>query len=128
MCKNGRLKIGHENNPSTATDEGWFGDPRKGIYVGQCSDYVLNYSNYPNPVASGQTVKIILFKVLPGRVYHCDKVEMGRQPEPGYDSHESPHSLEWYLPLDGQSCPVAVLTIKAEDRCTDGGGDKADDM
>ena len=44
-----------------------------------------------------------------------DKVEEGRQLEPGYDSHESPHKLEWYLPLDGQSCPMAVLTIKAED-------------
>jgi hypothetical protein len=83
--------------------------------VGQCSDYVLKYSNQLWPVQSGQLVQIILFKVLPGRVFHCDKVEQGREPEPGYDSHESPHSLEWYLPLDGQSCPSAVLTIKASD-------------
>ena len=85
------------------------------MYVGQCSDYVLKYSNLGVPVESGQTVHIILFKVLPGRVFHCDKVEMGRRPKPAFDSHESPHSLEWYLPLDGQSCPIAVLTIKAED-------------
>jgi hypothetical protein len=25
----------------------------------------------------------------------------------------SPHDLEWYLPLEGQSCPAFVLTIKA---------------
>ena len=127
ICKNGLLKIGHPNNPSASTDPGYFGDPRSGVYVGQCSDYVLKYSNALLPVASGQTVKIILYKVLPGRVFHCNQVEMGREPEPGHDSHESPHSLEWYLPLEGQCCPIAVLTIKAEDRCTNQGGDTADD-
>ena len=127
ICKNGLLKIGHPNNPSPSTDPGYFGDPRSGVYVGQCSDYVLKYSNALLPVASGQTVKIILYKVRPGRVFHCNQVEMGREPEPGHDSHESPHSLEWYLPLEGQCCPIAVLTIKAEDRCTNQGGDTADD-
>jgi hypothetical protein len=87
---------------------------------------VLKYSNLLWPVESGQTVKIILFKVLPGRVFHCNQVEMGREPEPDHDSHESPHSLEWYLPLDGQSCPIAVLTIKAVDRLR-GFGDDGDD-
>jgi hypothetical protein len=117
ICKNGLLKIGHPQNASESTDDGWFGDPRAGVYVGQCSDYVLKYSNHLLPLQSEGTVKIVLFKVLPGRVFHCSQVEEGRQPEPGYDSHESPHNLEWYLPLDGQSCPVAVLTIKAVDRC-----------
>jgi serine/threonine protein kinase len=126
ICKNGLLKIGHAKNPSTSTDEGWFGDPRAGVYVGQCSDYVLKYSNHLLPLQSGDTVKIILFKVLPGRVFHCDKVEMGRKLEPDHDSHESPHSLEWYLPLKGQSCPIAVLTIKAEDKRGDFGDDGDD--
>jgi hypothetical protein len=96
------------------------------VYVGQCSDYVLKYSNHLLPLQSGDTVKIVLFKVLPGRVFHCDKVEMGRKLEPDHDSHESPHSLEWYLPLKGQSCPIAVLTIKAEDKRGDFGDDGDD--
>jgi hypothetical protein len=120
------LKVGHPDNLNSPTDLGWFGTPWHGVYVGQCSDYVLKYSNHLWPVKSGQSVQIILFKVLPGRVFHCDRVEEGRQPEPDFDSHESPHSLEWYLPLEGQSCPVAVLTIKAEDRRGDFGNDGDD--
>ena len=74
------------------------------------------------------SAKIVMFKVLPGKVYHCERVEMGRQLEDGHDSHESPHSLEWWLPLEGQSCPMAVLTVRAHDRAPDGGGDLADDQ
>ena len=128
ICQRGLLKVGHPDNPSNPTDEGWFGDCRQGVYVGQKADYVLKYANDNQPLQSGATARVIMFKVLPGKVYHCDLVEMGRALEDGHDSHESPHSLEWYLPLDGQSCPMAVLTIQAEDRCGAGGGDMADDM
>ena len=55
-----------------------------------------------------------VFKVQPGRVYKCKAVEMGCAPKTDdHDSHMSPHDLEWYLPLEGQSCPSFVLTIKA---------------
>ena len=115
ICRNGLLRVGHPLNPSQSMDPGWFGDPKQGVYVAQCSDYCIKYANGGRPLASGESARIVLLKVLPGRVYRCGAVEMGRAPEPGYDSHESPHALEWYLPLEGQCCPMAVLTVRADD-------------
>ena len=114
MCANGRIPPGHPNNPSAPTDPGWFGDCRRGVYVGTCGDYVLKYSNGMSPLSAGDEVRVVVFKVLPGRVYKCKAVEMGCAPKTDdHDSHMSPHDLEWYLPLEGQSCPSFVLTIKA---------------
>ena len=126
ICANGLLPVGHPLNPSQSTDEGFFGHPRYGVYLGTCGDYVLKYSKRPiDPLAEGEEVDIIVFKVLPGRVYQCHGVEMGCRPKEGFDCHRSPHLLEWYLPLEGQSCPAFVLTIKAVKLVGDGAGDDA---
>ena len=113
MCDNGRIPPGHPLNPTPPTDAGWFGDCRRGVYVGTCSDYVLKYSNSMVPLSVGDEVRVLVFKVLPGKVYKCAGTETGCAPKEGFDSHMSPHDLEWYLPLEGQSCPAFVLTIKA---------------
>ena len=113
-CANCHIPPGHPNNLSPPTDPGWFGDCRRGVYVGTCGDYVLKYSNGGQPLSAGDEVRVVVFKVLPGRVYKCTAVEMGCAPKTNdHDSHMSPHDLEWYLPLEGQSCPSFVLTIKA---------------
>merc|ERR1712232_1079510 len=95
---------------------GWFGDPHQGVYVSQASDYCLKYSHGQKPLAIGDEVRIMVFKVLPGRVYHCNAVTLGLHPVNGFDSHESPHHLEWYLPMEGQSCPLFVLKVKAMEK------------
>ena len=46
-------------------------------------------------------------------MYRCAGTETGCAPKEGFDAHRSPHALEWYLPLEGQSCPAFVLTIRA---------------
>ena len=125
ICANGLLPVGHALNPSQSTDEGWFGHPRYGVYLGTCGDYVLKYSNGMSPLAEGEQVDILVFKVLPGKVYQCHGVEMGCRPKDGYDCHMSPHQLEWYLPLEGQCCPAYVLTIKAVKLVGNGAGDDA---
>jgi serine/threonine protein kinase len=125
ICAHGLLPVGHALNPSRSTDEGWFGHPRYGVYLGTCGDYVLKYSNGLTPLPEDKSVDIIIFKVLPGKVYQCQGVEMGCRPKEGYDCHMSPHLLEWYLPLEGQSCPAFVLTIKAVKLVGDGAGDDA---
>jgi len=124
ICSEGLLPVGHPLNPSQSTDEGWFGHPRFGVYLSRCGDYVLKYSKRPiAPLAEGEEVDIVVFKVLPGRAYQCHGVEMGCRPKEGFDCHVSPHLLEWYLPLEGQSCPAFVLTIKAVKLVGNGTGD-----
>ena len=105
--------MGHPGNPSRSTDPGRFGCCRQGVYVGKCGDYVLKYSNGLKPLRAGETVRIIMLKVLPGRTHRCTGKEMGCDPKPGFDCHMSVHGLEWYLPLEGQSCPAFVLDVKA---------------
>jgi hypothetical protein len=114
ICERGLLPVGHPHNPSRSTDPGWFGDCRRGVYVGKAGDYVLKYSNGLLPLEVGEEVRVVALRVLPGRVYQCAGVEVGCAPRtPAFDSHESPHALELYLPLEGQSVPVFVLTVRA---------------
>ena len=120
ICRNGLLPVGHPGNPSQSTDPGWFGCCRQGVYVGKCGDYVLKYSNGLRPLAVGETVRVVMLKVLPGRAYHCGGIDMGCDPKPGFDSHMSVHGLEWYLPLEGQSCPAFVLDVMAVAQTGDG--------
>ena len=124
ICANGLLPVGHLLNPSQSTDPGWFGDCRQGVYVGTCGDYVLKYAKRPlAPLSVGEEVRIIVLKVLPGKTYLCAGTETGCDPKPGYDCHMSPHGLEWYLPMEGQSCPAFVLSIKAVNLTGDGAED-----
>jgi hypothetical protein len=38
------------------TDEGWFGTPKKGVYVSRYLDYTLKYSNGGEPLQPGHQV------------------------------------------------------------------------
>jgi hypothetical protein len=87
---------------------------------------VLKYANGLQPLKAGETVRILVFKILAGRTFHCTGKEMGCEPKPDYDSHMSVHGLEWYLPLEGQSYPAFVLDIKAVKLTGDGTADDGD--
>ena len=72
ICAHGLLPVGHPLNPSRSTDPGWFGDCRRGVYVGTCGDYVLKYCKRPMaPLEAGEEVRVIVFKVLCSAVRPC---------------------------------------------------------
>jgi len=108
IAKSGLLKVGNPQNPSKATDSGWFGDPKEGIYVSRYVEYTLQYSNF-----SGQRVKTVMLKAIPGKTVHVTKVTPGMPPTEGYDSHSSPNFLEWYLFQESQCCPTYILELEA---------------
>jgi len=125
ICDKGLLKVGHPENPSTSTDLGYFGNPREGVYVSTASDYCLKYANGGYPLSVGDEVEIVVLKVLPGKTYQFRAMALGVAPEPGYDSHMSPHQLEYYCPLEGQTCPEFVVRARADampkaNHCDDG--------
>eukprot|EP00698_Gefionella_okellyi_P015500 TRINITY_DN4376_c0_g4_i1.p1 TRINITY_DN4376_c0_g4~~TRINITY_DN4376_c0_g4_i1.p1 ORF type:complete len:1996 (+),score=396.50 TRINITY_DN4376_c0_g4_i1:96-6083(+) len=113
ICTNGLLKVGHPKNPSTATDGGWFGNPRLGVYVATNPEYCFKYGNNHRPLQVGQQVRVLMFSAAPGRSYQFKKMVIGASVQHGYDSHTSPNQLELFLPLDGQLCPTHVVTVRA---------------
>jgi len=117
ICQNGLLRVGHPLNPSNKTDDGFFGMPEFGVYLGRRADYTLKYSNHCTPLEPQQLVGLIMFKVLPGRERHIPQLIPGLKPtdSPGFDSHTSSHLQEWYLFSEDQCCPLYVLVIKAEE-------------
>ena len=128
ICKNGLLPIGHKGNTTaTATDDGWFGDPKYGIYVSKFITYCLKYTNSDiRPVKQGESVQVIAFQIHPGKCLQLQERKHGILPTQGYDSHTSPKQLEYFLFNTAQSLPRYILTVTAyEDSltCTDDGGD-----
>jgi len=126
ICNNGLLRVGHPLNPSRRVDEGFFGMPEHGIYLSRHIDYTLKYANQMDPLSVGDTCRVIMFRVLPGRSRHITAVTKGLKPSDsaGFDSHLSPRRVEWYLFSEAQCCPTHILTIKAieDDRtCSDDG-------
>eukprot|EP00727_Mastigamoeba_balamuthi_P010396 m51a1_g598 hypothetical protein (783) ;mRNA; r:64378-70336 len=122
MCNKGLLRVGHPLNPSHSTDPGFFGDPRHGVYASRFVEYTLQYSNMqylsanesvPVPLAEGDSVRIVMFKALPGRSMHMHSLAGSVLPTPGYDSHSSPEWLEWYLFDETQLCPQYVVELRA---------------
>src|SRR5690348_520812 len=82
-------------------------------------DSTLKYSNQLEALEPKDSVKIIMFRVLPGKSRHIEKRTPGLKPSdsPGYDSHSSSNHQEWYLFDEAQCCPAYVLTVRAfEDR------------
>eukprot|EP00727_Mastigamoeba_balamuthi_P001643 m51a1_g11476 hypothetical protein (252) ;mRNA; f:3356-4295 len=122
ICAHGLLRVGHPLNPSPSTDPGYFGDPRCGVYTSRFVEYTLQYANVipaadgssiPTPLAEGQTARIVMLKVLPGRSLHITKLAGAVQPTPGYDSHSSPTFSEWFLFDETQCCPTHVVEVQA---------------
>ena len=64
-------------------------------------------------MSTGQIAKIIMFRTLPGKSHHITKLVGGIDPTPGFQSHSSPHHLEWYVFNEDQLCPSYVITLKA---------------
>jgi hypothetical protein len=93
------------------TDGGWFG---AGLYFSDHADYTLLYTQSPlKPVQLGQTVRILLFDLLPGKVYKClpDQSDLGKPLAPGYHSNHSPTGFERVL-FDERHClPRFVVEV-----------------
>ena len=116
ILKTGLLKFQHPLNPcKTQVDDGYFGSNKKGIYVSRYCDYTLKYANRVVAVQPGEEAKTIMFKTLPGKSHHCEKLVGPIDPMPGFDSHSSPTFLEWYLFDEAQCCPTHVLKLRAEE-------------
>jgi len=113
IAKHGLLKVGNPHNPSPAVDKGYFGDPQQGIYLSRYVEYSLKYSNQKAPLKPDDKVKIIQFKLFPGKTLHIDKMQVGINPTEGYNSHSSPQYLEWYLFDEKQCCPEYILEVEA---------------
>eukprot|EP00727_Mastigamoeba_balamuthi_P001471 m51a1_g11320 hypothetical protein (613) ;mRNA; r:113578-116467 len=114
ICKWGLLRVGHPKNPSAGTAEGYFGDNRLGIYLSRYIDYALPYSNTEGrPLELDEAVRVVMFKVIPGRTLQVRQVAPHMKPSEGFDSHTSPKFLEWFLFDETQACPAYVLDIKA---------------
>lgn len=108
------LRFKHPLNPcKTQVDDGYFGTNKSGIYVSRYADYTLKYSNRVCAVDPGDEVKTIMFRTLPGKSKHIEKLVGAIDPTPGFDSHSSPTFLEWYLFDEAQVCPQYVLKIRA---------------
>eukprot|EP00760_Papus_ankaliazontas_P019199 PhM_4_TR17940/c0_g1_i1/m.72227 len=116
ILKTSLLRFKHPLNPcTTQADDGYFGTNKKGVYVSRYFDYTLKYSNDLTPLDVGQSAKVIMFKALPGKTCHIEKLNMGMDPTPGYDSHSSPSFLEWYMFDEHQLCPEYVVEILAKE-------------
>eukprot|EP00727_Mastigamoeba_balamuthi_P008526 m51a1_g4296 hypothetical protein (824) ;mRNA; r:419047-422247 len=122
ICDNGLLRVGHPLNPSRSTDAGFFGDPRYGVYASRFVEYALQYSNVatasdgiesPMALSEGDKVRIVMFKVLPGRTMHMESFVGAVGPTAGYDSHSSPQWSEWFFFDETQLCPTHVVEVKA---------------
>eukprot|EP00727_Mastigamoeba_balamuthi_P000036 m51a1_g10029 hypothetical protein (1030) ;mRNA; f:111384-114796 len=122
ICDLGLLRVGHPLNPSHSTDTGFFGDPRRGVYASRFVEYTLQYSNcrvasdgheFPCPVSEGDSVKIVMFKALPGLSLHMKSVAVAVPPTAGYDSHSSPQWAEWFFFDETQLCPTHVVEVLA---------------
>ena len=109
------LRFKHPLNPcKEQADDGYFGTNRKGVYVSRYFDYTLKYSNGLHPLEENETVKVIMFKCLPGKVFHVESLNMGMDPTPGHSAHSSPSHLEWYLFDERQLAPDYVVEIQAK--------------
>ena len=116
LCDLGLLPYGHELNPvKSSVDAGYFGSAKKGIYVSRYADYTLKYSNRLIPLEPGEKCRTVLFKCVPGRSRHMEKLCGPIDPTPGYNSHSSPQYMEWYLFRPEQCCPTHVLTVVARE-------------
>jgi len=113
VCNRGLLRIGHPLNPSTSTDDGYFGTPTRGVYVGRNVDYVLKYSNGLRPLKEKESCKIVVFEIVPGNSKKIEQKTPGMLPTAGYDSHTSSADNEWYLFDERALRPIFIWEVQA---------------
>lgn len=84
-------------------DDGYFG---KGIYFSMYSDYAMYYS------VERDSSKILLCKLLTGKIYHCDGRMDGKGLKSGYDSHYSPKGNEIIIFNANQILPRYIIEFE----------------
>ena len=62
------------------------------------ADYTFKYSNSLDALSPGESVKVVMMRVLPGRSRHIKQRTPGLKPSDsvGFDSHSSSNFQEWY--------------------------------
>ena len=78
------------------SDQGWFGNHTKGVYLSKHADYTFWYSGRRDPVP-GDSGRVVMLEVVTGRVCHFAHRRDGAHPTAGYHCHESPNNLEFYV-------------------------------
>lgn len=97
----------HTNSGQVALlDSGYFG---KGIYFSMYSDYALYYS------AERGSNRILLCKLLTGKVFQCKNRMDGEGLKKGFDSHYSPKGNEIILFKDNQVLPRYIIEFEERD-------------
>jgi hypothetical protein len=105
---------------SKTTDDGWFGDNKKGVYVAKNLKYCLKYANPAGwkPVCAGETVKVLMLELLPGKVKEMSRRQPGCPPTPNYDCHLSCDSKQEFYVYDpsvttpgAEICPPRQLLL-----------------
>ncbi|XP_071113095.1 uncharacterized protein [Haliotis cracherodii] len=82
ICNEGFRQPDHPDFEEV-TDVGWYGN---GIYFSKYPRFSMNYMK--------RSCKLLLCKVLQGKIFKCEKMKLGAPKEPGYDSHVDPFNKE----------------------------------
>lgn len=93
-------------------DAGWFG---AGLYFSEMADYTFVYAPFRTRIQAGQSVRIMQFDLLPGKVHECKahSSESGKAPAAGFHSNRSPTHFERVL-FDSRHCvPRFVVEVEA---------------
>ncbi|XP_048239340.1 protein mono-ADP-ribosyltransferase PARP15-like isoform X6 [Haliotis rufescens] len=80
------------------TDVGWYGN---GIYFSKYPRFSMNYMQ--------KTCKLLLCKVLQGKIFKCENLKLGAPKEPGYDSHVDPFGKEIVIYEDDCILPCYIV-------------------
>ncbi|XP_046334977.2 protein mono-ADP-ribosyltransferase PARP15-like [Haliotis rufescens] len=81
-----------------ATDVGWYGN---GIYFSKYPRFSMNYMK--------RSCKLLLCKVLQGKIFKCEEMNLGAPKEPGYDSHVDPFGKEIVIYEDDCILPCYIV-------------------
>eukprot|EP00042_Codosiga_hollandica_P025400 m.113113 g.113113 ORF g.113113 m.113113 type:complete len:892 (+) comp51860_c0_seq2:78-2753(+) len=100
--------------PKSIPPTAFFGSQRCGVYVCTHVEDALRYSNGGKYVEAGQSLYVVVLRVLAGRTkaiaaFSSTPVE----PSEGHESHASPDGRELFLYEPSQCYPVAVWLVTA---------------
>lgn len=98
--------VSNKSKKIVPLDDGYFG---KGIYFSLYSDYALYYSN------TRQSNRIMLCRLLTGKVYKCKGRKDGEGLMKGYDSHYSPKGNEIIIFNGDQILPRYIIEFEERD-------------
>jgi hypothetical protein len=101
--------------PLVEHDCGWFGDHSKGVYVSKHADYTFYYQNGRKPCV-GDEGAVIMLEMVTGKVKHFTERRDGAAPTPGFDCHESPNHLEFFVWDDATQAEPPRCTYRAVPR------------